>query len=292
MGLARTCSPRRASLLLCAGILACAMLVATPARGAETSIRIGVTPVLLNYQTAFLNDWQGYLEEQFQRPVRFVRRGTYREIIDLLLQDKLDFAWICGYPFLQFRPFLRLLAVPSYQGGPFYQSYLIVPTTDAQTESIHGLKGKIFAFSDPDSNSGYLYTQYQLHQAGEDREQFFRKSFFTGAHDKVVRAVASGLADGGAVDGYIWDTLRKLEPELTSRTRIVARSNSFGFPPLVARRGVAAQDFAQMRSVLLGMSRDAGGKELLERLNIDAFDVRDEGIFDGIARMKIAVFGH
>lgn len=246
-------------------------------------LRIGVTPVFLDHQTTFLADWRDYLESRLQRPVLFKQRSTYREIMEMLVQGELDFAWICGYPFVRFQEHLRLLVVPIYQGQPLYQSYLIVPNTDTTTQSILGLRNKVFAYSDPDSNSGYLVPQFQLHESGEDGKNFFRKSFFTWAHQKVVEAVAQGVADGGAVDGYVWDTLAKVNPELTSRTRVVMKSEKFGFPPLVARRGIDDVEFQRIQKVLMNMPNDMTGGALLERLNLDGFDHGNERLFDRIA---------
>jgi len=255
----------------------------------QTVVRIGVTPVFLDHQTAFLDDWREYLETRLQKPVVFKQRSNYREIMELLQAEELDFAWICGYPFIRFRQDLRLLAVPIYQGEPLYQSYLIVPDTDTDTGSILGLRDKIFAYSDPDSNSGYLVPQFQLHALGEDQSNFFRRSFFTWAHQKVVEAVARGVADGGAVDGYVWDTLAKVNPELTSRTRIVTKSEKFGFPPFVARRSVDDREFRRMKDVLTGMPNDATGRALLQRLNLDGFGQGNDRLFDGIAEIFEAV---
>jgi phosphonate transport system substrate-binding protein len=249
----------------------------------QVPVRIGITPVFLDYQTSFLDDWREYLESQLQRPVVFRQRSTYREIMEMLMQEELDFAWICGYPFVRFRESLRLLAVPIYQGQPLYQSYLIVPESDTDTQSILGLRNKVFAYSDPDSNSGYLVPQFQLHVSGEDRNNFFRRSFFTWAHQKVVEAVAHGVADGGAVDGYVWDTLAKVNPALTSRTRVVMKSEKFGFPPLVARQNVDNGAFQKVQEVLTNMTNDATGSDLLERLNLDGFGRGNVRLFDGIA---------
>ncbi|MEH6471403.1 MAG: PhnD/SsuA/transferrin family substrate-binding protein [Halopseudomonas sp.] len=254
----------------------------------DRPIRIGVTPVFLNYQTSLLEEWQHYLQDRLHRPVRFVQRTTYKEITDLILQDQIEFAWICGYPFLQFQNQLRLLAVPLYQGRPVYQSYLIVPATDTTTTSIEHLQGKIFAFSDPDSNSGYLVPQYQIQQLGADRNNFFRRSFFTWAHEKVVEAVAMGVAQGGAVDGYIWDTLAMINPEITRNTRVAHKSPEFGFPPFVASANVAEEDFSAVQNVLLNIHKDSEGLSLLKRLNLDRFSIQDASLFDSINSMKIA----
>jgi phosphonate transport system substrate-binding protein len=277
-------------------LLLCALLAATPvvAQGAfpgdpqRQPMRIGITPVFLDSQTGFLDRWRAYLETRLGRSVQFVQRSTYRQVIELLLGDEIDFAWICGYPFLQFRADLELVAVPLYRGEPYYRSYLIVSNQDTETRELADLRGRIFAYADPDSNSGYLVPQAQIKALGANRETFFRKSFFTWAHAKVVRAVADGLANGGAVDGYVWETLAVLEPELTRRTRVVSRSQRFGFPPFVARSGVAPGDRAAMRDALIGMADDADGRGLLGELHLDGFSEQQADLYDGIRALMLA----
>lgn len=248
-------------------------------------LRIGLTPVFLDDQVAFVNLWRNYLERQLGRRVAFVQRGSYREVVDQLRQGQLDFAWLCGYPYVRHRDRMKLLAVPLYGGKPLYRSYLIVPTHDTTTRSILDLRGKVFAYSDPDSNSGYLFTQYSLRRLDEKPATFFGKTFFTWAHRKVVDAVAVGLAQGGAVDGYVWDTLALSHPELTAKTRIAERSPEFGFPPFVARSTVAPAEFTAMQAVLVRMRDDKEGAALLKRLNLDGFEAGSPALFDGVAAM-------
>jgi phosphonate transport system substrate-binding protein len=277
---------RRRDLL--AGFLATGVsgvLGMRPAYARNGPLRIGITPVFLDNQTGFVDRWGGYLENRLGRSIAFQQRSTYRQIIDLLLDGELDFAWICGYPYLRFRHALKLVSVPLYQGEPLYQSYLIVGSEDRTTGSISDLKGRIFAYSDPDSNSGFLVTQSQIEALGENRETFFRKSFFTWAHEKVISAVAAGLADGGAVDGYIWDTLAKRDPTLTGRTRIIGRSRKFGFPPIVASRSTGDDDTLTLQRVLIEMSVDPEGRTLLGELNLDGFSRQDNALFDGIGEL-------
>ena len=256
---------------------------------AKPPIRIGLTPVFLDDQSAFLNAWRSYLESHLGRSVVFTQRGSYREIVDMLREDKLDFAWLCGAPYVRNKKYFRLVAVPLYRGEPLYRSYLIVPSTDNQTRSLWDLRGKVFAFSDPDSNSGHLYPEYLLAKKGIQPASFFSKSFFTWSHRKVVEAVASGLAQGGAVDGYIWDTLSKTHPELTSRTRIVTESPQFGHPPIVARRSTSKKDVAALQQVLFLMVHDIKGGPLLDQLNLGGFVYGDEHLFDSIADMSLFV---
>ncbi len=250
------------------------------------AVRIGLTPVFLDDQATFLNKWKDYLERKLGRPVVFTQRGSYREILDLLRDGKLDFAWLCGYPYVREKIHLRLVAVPLYRGEPYYHSYLIVPASDTQTRSLSDLSGKVFAFSDPDSNSGYLYPEYLLAKQGSESASFFLKTFYTWSHRKVVEAVALGIVQGGSVDGYVWDTLSRIHPELTSATRIVKQSPQFGFPPIVASVSVSKRDIAALQEVLFNMPRDSEGVHLLERLNINGFVNGNEHLYDSIADMS------
>lgn len=266
-------------------ILLMSLFASSSAVSSNDPVYIGVTPVFLNNQTTFLNDWKAYLSEKLQRPVVFKQRNTYREISNLLLTNQIDFAWTCGYPYLRHRQKLRLVAVPVYQGKPLYRAYLIVPASDIHTRSINDLRGQVFAFSDPDSNSGHLVPQYQLVTQGERSDKFFRKTFFTWSHENVVRAVANGVANGGSVDGYVWDTLEMLNPDLTAQTRVVKASQFFGFPPLVARKDIPSATYATVQNTFLTMNRDPRGLALLRRLNLDRFSEENESLYDGIAAM-------
>lgn len=261
------------------------------AGSSHRAVRFGMTPAFLHDQHMLLEDWRYYMIRQLGVSVEFTQRDSYRETMDLLRLNQLDFAWVCDYPYLHLRNLLRLLVVPLYRGNPTYHSYLIVNARDKESRSMGDLRGKLFAYADPYSNSGYLVPRYQIHLLGENPEAFFKKSFFTWSHRKVVEAVAAGLAHGGAVDSYVWDTLATLEPELTERTRVVWTSPGYGFPPIVAHTtNVNEADFSQMRELLLGMSQEHEGQTLLKRLNLDGFSIQSPDLYNSVAEM-MRVFG-
>jgi phosphonate transport system substrate-binding protein len=272
-------------LLNCAAALPFLRSAESSAAIPASEIRIGLTPVFLDDQLDFLKRLRAYLTDRLETPVRFVQRGSYREIVEQIRTGKIDFAWLCGYPYVRFKRDMKLLAVPLYHGNPLYQSYFIVPASDTTTTALLDLRGKMFAYSDPDSNSGYLYPQYQLLRAGEDPTTFFSRTFFTWGHRKIIEAVGVGLAQGGAVDGYVWDTLATVRPEITAATRIVSRSPELGYPPFVARASIPADVFRKMQHVLLTMSHDAEGVRLLKTMNLDGFIAGSDQLFDGIATM-------
>jgi phosphonate transport system substrate-binding protein len=253
--------------------------------------RIGLTPVILTNQTSFLKEWEQYLSHYLKTPVKFVQRQTYKEVTDLLLNGELDAAWLCGYPFVRNREKLKLLAVPLFDGKPLYRAYLIVPESDTQTKDLDDLKHKVFVYSDPNSNSGFLYPQVRLIKMGIDPRHFFAKSFFAWSHRDVVKAVADGVAQGGSVDGYVWETLSKYEPAMTAGTRPVIKSKEFGFPPLVTRRDISQQQFLTLQQALLAMSSVDEGRDLLKRMNLDGFIKGSESLYDGIAESVAVLDG-
>jgi phosphonate transport system substrate-binding protein len=258
---------------------------------APKSIRVGMTPAFLNDQHSLLADWRLYLQVKLDRPVEFVQRDSYRETMDLLHLGKLDFAWICDYPYVYLRKLVKLLAVPLNNGRPYYRSYLIVGAGDTRPRrDMRDLRGTVFAFADPYSNTGYLAPRFRIRELGYDPATFFRRTFFTWSHRKVIEAVSQGFAEAGAVDSFVWDTLNKLKPEVTQGTRIIERSPEFGFPPVIAHRSVSSADFVSMQQVLLGMAADPTGRQLLERLNLDGFVVGDPRMYDSVAEM-MHVFG-
>ncbi|MCK9387900.1 MAG: PhnD/SsuA/transferrin family substrate-binding protein [Sulfuritalea sp.] len=283
-------SSNRRRWLMAGGCLAAAGLIglSRKAHAANSKLRVGMTPAFLHDQHSLLDEWRDFMAASLKRPVEFVQRDSYRETMDLLQLEKLDFAWICDYPYLHLKEVVRLLAVPLYQGRPYYQCHVIVRKDNTVARSIADLGGSVFAYADPYSNTGYLSPRYEIRQLGRDPAVFFRKTFFTWSHRKVVEAVASGLAQGGAVDSYIRDTLVHVEPALALRTRVIWRSPEYGFPPFVAHRSVSAEDFQLMQRHLLDTTKTEAGRRLLARLHLDGFTVGSPALYEGVARMMRA----
>ena len=282
MGSAQTRSKHASRRHFVAGGLATLALAKPEIARAARPVLFGLTPVFLDSDIQLIADLERYLSRHIGRPVQLVKRRTYQEITSLLVANQLDAAWICGFPFVQNREQLRLVAVPLYQQAPLYRAY-IVTRTGREGDSIAALRGDIHAFSDPDSNSGFLATRSLLAGLQESPASFFARTFFTFGHRNVIRAVASGLAHSGSVDGYVWDVMREIEPALVAGTRIQHVSEPMGFPPIAAARGVDPALRAAIREALIGMPKDPNGQSILSMLRLDGFVAGDASLFDSIA---------
>ncbi len=267
------------------GMILLLVLFASNVQAASQPFQLALSAVFLGEQQDMVMRWQKYLEAHLHRPVAFVQRRSYRELIELFEHDRLDGGWVCSSPYVRHKSLQRLLAVPVWQGEPLYQSYLIVPKRDISTRSMADLRGKIFAYSDPDSNSGYYVPQSDILHLGADPKTFFSKTLFTYSHRKSVEAVADGLVDGARVDGYIYDQLKKFYPEMIEKTRLVDKSDKYGFPPMVTRANLPEADFKLLRDTLLNMHNDAEGRALLAAMGLDKFITGDDHLFDGVAAL-------
>jgi len=256
------------------------------AQAEKFTIRFGLTAVVSWEDVRRVREWADYLSSRSGYPVRFVQRPTYWEIMRLLQTGDLDFAWICGGPFVQKREpeFLKLVAVPIYHGKPLYHSLIIVHQ-DSPYRNFDDLKGRIFAYTEQLSNSGYLYPQTVLIDRGIRSDNYFRQTLFTFSHAESIEAVADSVADGGAVDSYVWEYMWRTRPELVGKTRVIQRSPAFGFPPVVAHLGIDEAVVERMTEVLTGMNADSTGRKLLADFMLDGFGTFPLSLYDDIRRL-------
>ena len=272
---------------LAAGLVACTSGV-TGATESPPVLRFGLTPVFLDDRVSLLRQWAEHLEHVLGMTVQFAQFSSYSQMVDAVRASQVHFAWICGYPYVRHRHEMRLVTVPVWRGRPLYQSYLIADKASS-VRTVDDLQGRTFAYSDPLSNSGFLYPQHLLRSRGHDPARHFRKGFFTYSHRHVVDAVSQGLAEAGAVDGYVWETLAELSPAVTSRTRVMLRSPDFGFPPIVAPLSTPDSLVRRFATTLHGMAGSEPGRKLLSGLRLDGFMHAQPPLFDSIADMARAL---
>ncbi len=257
----------------------------------EPPLRVAIASILSPAKN--LESYHGllsYLEKKLQRPVELVQRMTYAEINDLMRTGNIDIAFVCTLPYVEGkREFgMELLVAPQIRGQTIYYSYLIVPK-ESPVRTIEDLKGKIFAFSDPLSNSGRLAPAYRLFLMGTTPDAFFGRSVYTYSHDNSIVAVADRLVDAAAVDSLVYDFLATTDPALIGRTRIIDRWGPYGIPPIVVHRGLDPSLKKRLRQLFLNIHRDPEGNGILNSLFIDRFVRIQDEAYDSIRRVAARV---
>lgn len=276
----------RRLLSLAVGLLLMLMLGPASAAPSNGPIRIGFPEILFSTQYLLIAEWRQYLGSKLNRPVEIVLNKKFSNSIVQFYIEKLDFSWVTDYPDIHLKDQIHLLAVPLYKGQPYFTTYLIVPAYNDKTTSLLQLKGALFAFSNQSQNGGYLDVHHELLTAGEDPTRFFSRVIFTGSQRDVIKAVALGLAQAGAVDGLVWDSLAKARPDLAAQTRIVTKSHPYGAPPIIGNHFVSPENLKAMQQVLVGMTTDPKGLELLSRMGLNGFVAGDDRIYERTIKMR------
>lgn len=231
-----------------------------------------------------------YLGKALDRPVQLVQRRTYAEVNELVKNGDVDLAFVCTSAYVVGdRDFgMQLLAAPQVQGKTIYHSLLIVPAA-SQAQAMSDLRGQVFAFTDPISTTGRNYPIFLLQQMGESPETFFSRTFYTYSHDDAIRAVATGVADGAAVDSLIYEFAVERAPELAAQTRIIHQSPAFGIPPVVTGPNTRPQLAAELQTLLLHMHEDADGRAALQQAGLEQFVLVDDMAYDSVRQLELTV---
>lgn len=224
-----------------------------------------------------------YLSRRLERPVELVQRRTYAEVNALVAEHKVDLAFVCTSAYVDGSASfgMELLVAPEINGESVYHSALIVQN-DSTAQRMADLKGSVFAFTDPMSFSGRTYPTYLIHQLGTTPEDFFQRTFFTYSHDKAIRAVADGVADGAAVDSLVLAYALLRDPSLADAIRVIHRSQPFGIPPVVSPPDLPVRQRIVLQEILLTMHQDEAGQRILAHLGIDRFVEIEDAVYDEV----------
>jgi phosphonate transport system substrate-binding protein len=237
-------------------------------------LRVAVAAMVSPKETLiYYEELLQYIGNQINYDINLIQRKTYSEVNELFPKKLIDLAFVCSGPYANGKEKYRFegIATPVVRNKPFYQSYLIVHK-DSSFHALEDLRGKIFAFTDPDSNTGSLVPRFWLHEMNESPPSFFNRITYTYSHDNSILAVAKGLVDGAAVDGHKWEFYQAKNPYFTSKTRVIKKSQFYGSPPLVASSYLQADLKKAIQDVILNMHKTTEGKTILNNLIIDRFD--------------------
>lgn len=254
-------------------------------------LRVAVSAILSPRETYnSYTDIFRYLSSKIGREIEFHQRKTYKEVNHMLEEGQLDFAFICSgaYIELSIDRGVELLCVPIIKGKSFYQAYIIVPA-NSSAKKLEDLQNSSFAFTDPLSNTGYLYVLHRLDQIERNADNFFSSTLFTNGHDISIQMVAKGLLDGATIDGLVYDFLSSKDPQRVSSIRIIEKSQYFGIPPIVISSHLDPELKSRIQDVFLNIHKDPQGKKLLKTLLIDRFVIGNDSNYNEIREIRKSI---
>ncbi len=166
--------------------------------------------------------YRAAIEASLGVPVKVFTPADYDGVIQGLLGGTLDMAWLGASAFAKI--YLTdasavdlALTKQNMDGSTGYYS-IAFARKDSGITKLEDAKGKVFAFAEPNSTSGYLVPAAELTENYGDLKQYFGEVKFSGGHEQTIVGVANGdfaagvsWADGlgNWEDGYTSGAFRK-----------------------------------------------------------------------------------
>ncbi|MDO5648304.1 phosphonate ABC transporter substrate-binding protein [Paracoccus sp. (in: a-proteobacteria)] len=215
--------------------------------------------------------FRAYAEETLGVPVRLFTPADYNGVIQGLIGGSLDMAWLgaSGYAavYVNDPEAVEPVMVKTNLDGSYMYYSIGFARADAGIASMDDMKGKSFAFADPNSTSGYLIPNVELPEAGYSMTEgeYFSKIGFSGGHEQTIIAVLNGDYDAGVVwadgqgeweDGYNSGALRRAtDAGIVDMNDIVEiwRSKPIAEGPIVLRKSLPQDAKDKIITLLAGL---------------------------------------
>jgi phosphonate transport system substrate-binding protein len=214
------------------------------------------------------------------------------------LASRFDVAFLCGLPYVELtrrsEPAVEPLAAPvlqgrRYGGRPVYYSDVIV-RRESPFRSFADLRGRSWAYNDPQSHSGYGVVRYHLVRMGEGNG-YFGKVVNAGFHERSIRLVCSGAVDASAIDSQVLAVALRDHPQLASLLRVIDSIGPSTIQPVVAAKRLPEVLKADLRAVLREMGDDPAARDGLARGLVERLVPVSDSNYNDIREMLAAAEG-
>lgn len=146
--------------------------------------------------------FQDYIQRALGIPLRVFRATDYAGVVEAMRSSNIEFARIGPANYALARRVMGDRVIPfardrDNEGETGYYAVAFVKA-DSPFRRIEDLRGRSFAFADPNSTSGFAFPAYFLRRQGFVPDQFFGRTGFSGSHEQSVIAVLNGTYDAAA----------------------------------------------------------------------------------------------
>jgi len=241
---------------------------------AHEKITFGLTGTIYKGDLEIFDNWKKYLERKLNIPVELKFSRTYSEMVSMINSGQVDVAYICNstYVTLKKQNSVKLLTIPMANGGEVYYSYIISKKKFAY-KSLFDFKNKIFAYTDPESNSGSIAPTYKLLKNNHTPKRYFKKIIYTYEHGESIQAVLDEFVEGASVDSLVYDQFVKRYPLQAKELKIVEKLGPFTMSPIVANNNLDKKTFTLIQKIFVHMNEEKEGFKILQGLSLDKLNM-------------------
>jgi phosphonate transport system substrate-binding protein len=228
------------------------------------------------------------LEAETDLTIHVYVSGCQGSAIEAMAAQEADVGWLGAVPYAYANKLYGVeveLTTVRY-GLSYYRSQFLV-RSDSGINDLSDLAGKNFAFTDPQSTSGYFYPALHISKTqGTSVEDFFDQTFFAGGHSAVVRAVYDGVYDGNPIHGgATFEDARASVvsdiPDVYTETKVIAYTENIPNGTVSVRPGLDESVVQQVVDGLLDVASSQEGQDALSDLyGIDGLVPADDSDYD------------
>jgi len=223
-----------------------------------------------------------HLGALLDKPVKLKVALDFAEAVSDLAEGRTQVAYLTPSTYVLARERCgAVLLAKALRGGKPYQNAVIITRKGSGVGSLEDLKGRSFAFGDPNSTSSHIVPRAMLQEEGITLEMLGLHEYL-GHHDDVARAVLKGDYDAGAV-------MQSVASGSSGKGLVVLATS----PPIPEFNFCASPDLPERdRSILSSALQDLKeeteeGKKILGSLYRDysGFTRAEDRDYDGIRQM-------
>jgi len=221
-----------------------------------------------------------HLENTLGIEVEGYSASDYAGIITAMAHKHIDFAYLGpkSYVAASEKANAQALVLELDQtGAPGYRGIIIV-RKDSPIKTLEETKGHVFAFTDPNSTSGYLVPNVLFaRDLKVTPKEYFKQVKFSGSHGASVLAVKNGGVEVAATNNIDLD--RMIEKGQVSKDdfRILWTSELIPGAPMCARGDLPDSLKAAFAGALIMYN---GNKAGLEKLQNGGYAFADDSVYD------------
>ena len=202
-----------------------------------------------------------------------------------------DIQFICGLPYVRRADRIAAIAAPvmsgeRYRGEPIYFSDVIV-SHDSDFQTFAHLRGRSWAYNEPESQSGYGITCYTLVKRGLTGG-FFGAVIEAGFHTKSIEMVCAGEVDASAIDSQVLEFEMRQNPELAAKIRIIGTFGPSTIQPICVSRRMDAGLKREIQASLTRLHENRNLRDRLEAGSIERITAVSDSDYDDIRMMQSA----
>jgi len=263
----------------------------TPVHNEMKTFTLGLVSAVNQKEIAeHFREFAHYVARKLYAPTdaegKVVVAPTLSELAKLLTQNNVDFFMESPYPTYVVNHVhgAANLLLRRWKGGKAEYRSLIAARKDSNMSRLQDLRGKIIAFEDPESTSGYFLPKFFLQRNGFKLSQVPAENakvpmtevgyLFGKTQDNLIELVLSKQVAAGALSD---DDYAALDNQKKTNLNILAQTELLPRHLVSVRKNLAPELIQRLGRVLQSMNEDDEGRKILRSIDTTQFDVLPGG---------------